>query len=292
MRRFLPKFMQTPAGAMTAFVVLVVLAVSCAQFFGDRTEKASIERVAGPAGALRVDDGGTGGVPIVFVHSFAGSKSHWAGQLAEFRKTRRAVALDLRGHGQSERPAGGDYAIESLATDIAAVADGLDLHRFVLVGHSLGGAASIAYAAAHPERVAALVLVGAPTRMPPAQARQIIGALQADYDKVMLEFVNELLAGAQPPVDKQLRGEMTSVPRDAGLSLIRAIFEFDPVPALDAYRGPKFAIVTPHDDTPNDLHRIVPGLPYKLIGGTSHWPHMDNPAEFNRILHEFLASAG
>ena len=172
----------------------------------------------------------------------------------------------------------------------AMVADSLGLKRFVLVGHSLGAAASIAYAGLHPKRVAGLVLVGAPGKTPPAQAQQIMGALQADYEKVTLEYWDKLLAGARPQVDRQLRGEMTSVPRDAGLSLIRASFDFDPVPALNAYRGPKLALVTPHGDAPGDLHKLVVDLPYKLIIGTSHWPHMDKPAEFNRMLNDFLAS--
>jgi pimeloyl-ACP methyl ester carboxylesterase len=292
MRRFVLKFLRSPAGAMTAFIIAVLLTASCAQLIGeDIARKSAVERVAGPAGALRVDDSGTGGVPVLFVHSFAGSKSHWAAQLAELRKTRRAVALDLRGHGQSERPAGGDYAVRSLAKDIAAVADGLGLERFVLVGHSLGGAASIAYAGEHPNRVAGLVLVGAPGKTPPAQARQIMSALQADYEKVILEYCNKLLAGAQPQVDRQLRSEMAGVSRDAGLSLIRASVEFDALPALAAYRGPKLAIVMPHGESPGDLHKLVADLPYRLIIGTSHWPHMDEPAEFNRMLGEFLASA-
>ena len=282
--------MRTSTGAMTAFIVAVILMASCAQLIGQGGfDKTSIERIAGPVGALRVDDGGTGGLPVVFVHSFAGSKAHWTAQLAELRKTRRAVALDLRAHGQSERPAGGDYAIESLANDIAAVADGLGLKRFVLVGHSLGGAASIAYAGAHPQRVAGLVLVAAPGKTPRAQAQQVIGALQKDYDKVMLAYWDKLLAGAQPQVDKQLRAEMGSLPRDASLALIRAAFEYDPLPALRAYRGPKLAIVTPHGDTPNDLQQLVDDLPHRLVTGTSHWPHLDLPVEFNRMLGEFLA---
>ena len=77
------------------------------------------------------------------------------------------VAVDLRGHGRSEAPAAGDYAVESLAADIAAVVDALGLGRFVLVGHSMGGAAALAYADAHPERVAGLVLVGTPGKSSP-----------------------------------------------------------------------------------------------------------------------------
>jgi pimeloyl-ACP methyl ester carboxylesterase len=55
-------------------------------------------RVEGPAGALAVDDGGEGGLPVVLVHSLAGNAGHWEAQLAHLRRTRRALALDLRGH--------------------------------------------------------------------------------------------------------------------------------------------------------------------------------------------------
>jgi len=248
------------------------------------------KHIVGPAGTLHVDDGGTSGVPVVFVHSFAGSTAHWSAQLDRLRKSRRALALDLRGHGQSSRPLRDDYAVESFAKDIAVVADSFGLKRFVLVGHSLGGAAAIAYAGTHPERVAGLLLAGAPGKVPEDQARQIMAALESDYEKVTEDYWYTLLEGAQPWVKKQVRSEMRSVPRESALSIIRGIFEFDPLPALNAYRGPKMAFVTPYSDTANDLHQLVPDLPYKLITGTSHWPHMDKPEEFNRMMDDFLAT--
>ena len=116
-------------------------------------------QVTGPAGALEVDDGGRGGLPVVLVHSLAGNSTHWTAQLEHLRRDRRAVALDLRGHGRSEPPKDGDYTIAAMAGDIAAVVDTLGLDRFVLVGHSMGGGVALAYAGAHPDRVAGLVLV-------------------------------------------------------------------------------------------------------------------------------------
>ena len=110
------------------------------------------EQIQGPAGALYVDDGGSAGssgrLPVLFVHSFAGSTAHWLRQLAHLRLTRRAVALDLRGHGQSEAPADGDFSISSLADDVFSVADALGMERFVRVGHSLGGTVASACASA------------------------------------------------------------------------------------------------------------------------------------------------
>jgi pimeloyl-ACP methyl ester carboxylesterase len=245
-------------------------------------------QIPGPAGLLHIDDGGAGGVPVVFVHSFAGSTAHWVAQLAHLRKTRRAVALDLRSHGQSASPLRDDYGVESLAADIAAVADGLKLKRFMLVGHSMGGAASLAYAGAHPERVAGLVLVGTPGKIPAEQAQQVMSSLKSDYENVMAAYWNKLLTDAQPHVLAQIQSERERLPRAISLSLIQAIFDYDPVPALRRYRGPKLAVITPDQDNPYDLHRLVADLPHKVVTGTSHWLQMDKPEEFNRILDAFL----
>ena len=282
-------------------VAAVVLALAGAGAFagcapkpaGEEAQKEEQEAagtVYGTAGKIHVDDGGAGGVPVVFVHSFAGNSGHWASALAHLRVSRRALALDLRGHGQSAAPAPapGAYAVDSLASDIGAVADQLGLGRFVLVGHSMGGAASVAYAGAHPERVAGLVLVGTPGRSVPALAQQVMVRMEADYDSTSRGYWDRLLAGATPETEARIRGEMASVPQEAGLEIIRAIFAYDPMPALRAYPGPVLLIDTPHGDSPNSIHRLAPALPQVVISGTSHWPQLDRPAEFDALLDRFL----
>src|SRR4051812_43541567 len=110
--------------------------------------------VNGPAARLHVREISGAGEPVLFVHCFAGDVSFWNEQLtAVAARGRRAVALDLRGHGQSGEPPDGDYAIASMASDIAAVADALGLRRFVLVAHSMGAAVAGHYAGDHPDRV-------------------------------------------------------------------------------------------------------------------------------------------
>lgn len=265
--------------------VSLALAAGCAGS-GGRTEGGPL---TGPAGRLYVDDGGKGGLPVVFVHSFAGSSRHWSPQVAYLRPTRRAVALDLRGHGQSAAPASADYAVSSLARDIEAVVDGLGLDRFVLVGHSMGGAAVTAYADAHPDRVAGLVLVGTPGKSSPEMSSKVLAAMRADYEKVSEGYWKRLLTGARPSVEKQIRSEMKRLPREAGLAIIEAIFAYDPVPTLRAYGGPKLLVDTPHGGGPGALHSQAPDVPREVVTGTSHWPHLDKPREFHRILDEFLA---
>lgn len=247
-------------------------------------------KLKGPAGMMHVDDGGNGGMPVLFVHSFAGDLRHWSSQLQHLRKTRRAIAFDLRGHGQSDPSTRDDYSIESLAEDIRAVVEGLNVPRFVLVGHSLGGAASLAYAGKEPGRAAGLVLVAAPGKLPEEQAGKTIASLEADYEKTMEGYWTQLVANAQPNVSATLMEGRQQMPRDRSLKLIKATFEYDPLPALRRYSGPRLFVTRPDDDQPFALHNLDVGSQRKVISGTSHWLQMDKPDEFNRILDEFIAS--
>ena len=245
--------------------------------------------IAGPAGNLHVSDGGAGtGHAVVFVHSFAGSSKHWTAQLEFLRRTRRALAIDLRGHGGSAPPRDGDYAVPSLAQDVAAVIDALSLQDVILVGHSMGGCASIAYAGAHPDHVAGLMLVGMPGKTPHAQSKKIMEAMNADYDRVAEGYWNELLEGAEPEVRARVRADMKKIPTDAAQRMIEAVFAFDPLKAMKHYPGPCLVVNTPHADTPDALHKQMPDLPFEMIEGTSHWMQMDKPGEFNEILADFI----
>jgi pimeloyl-ACP methyl ester carboxylesterase len=282
--------------AVAAVVVGILLAgagtlAGCAKSPSEEAQKQPQEAagaVYGTAGKIHVDDGGAGGVPVVFVHAFSGNSGHWAGTLAHLRATRRALAFDVRGHGQSAAPSPGGYAVDSLAADIGAVADQLGLPPFVLVGHSLGGTAAAAYAGAHPERVAGLVLVSSPGPTPPEFAQKIVAQMEADYDSTMQGFWEDLLANAQPSTRARIESEKSSLSRETSLELIRAIFGNDPMPALRAYPGPVLIVDTAADGGPTSIHALAPAVPHRVIAGTSHWPQLDKPAEFEALLDEFL----
>jgi pimeloyl-ACP methyl ester carboxylesterase len=240
-------------------------------------------------GRLSVDDDGSGdGLPVVLAHSFAGSSRQWAPQVSHLRRSRRVVAIDLHGHGKSTATPEAAYDIDSFAADIAATADELSLDRFVLVGHSLGGAAAIAYAAAHPQRVAGLVLVATPGRLPDEQVAQVEGALAADYEGTMTGIWKRLLANASPATRQTVEDEQDSLPKETASTIIRSTFGFDPVPPLEAYPGPKLTISTPNEGPVTELHELVPGIEHRTIEGTSHWIQLDEPEAFDAILDGFL----
>ncbi|MEO5617086.1 MAG: alpha/beta hydrolase, partial [Candidatus Eisenbacteria bacterium] len=203
---------------------------------------------------------------------------------------RRALAIDLRGHGKSAAPGDNDYAVGSFVKDLEAVVDKLALKRFVLVGHSLGGAVAVTYAAKHRGRVAGLVLVGAPGRIPAEQSKQIMGSIEADYAPTMKGYWEKLVEGAQPHVRTQILGEMNRVPKDDSIAIMKALFADDLPASLDRYPGPKLIVYTTRGNTPNDLQNVRPNVPRALLEGTSHWPHLDRPREFNAMLYEFLAT--
>lgn len=238
------------------------------------------------------DDGGSGGLPVVFVHSLAGNTQQWAAQLDHVRETRRGVALDLRGHGRSSSPSNDDYAIDSLAQDVHTVVEQLDLKSFVLVGHSLGGSVAAAYAGTYPDHVAGLLLVdptGDSTQIPVEQVQSFIGALESEaYAQTIEGYWQRILTGSTAATEASVMETLRQTPKAAVVGALKAPYSYNPIPALERYHGPKLSVITPLNETPFSLHNLVPNLPHVLITGTGHWLHMDKPDQFNRILDDFL----
>ena len=107
---------------------------------------------------LAYEDRGAGKPAFVFVHGWTCDRSFFAPQAAHFARRHRVVAVDLRGHGESDKPQG-EYPIRAYADDIAYVIEHLGLGKAVAVGHSMGGLTVLQLAAAHADCVAAIVMV-------------------------------------------------------------------------------------------------------------------------------------
>jgi aminoacrylate hydrolase len=107
------------------------------------------------------------GPAVVLVHGLGGSTALWAKVLPGLSVGHRVVTYDLRGSGRSARP-DGPYSLDDLVADLDGVIDALGLAPAAVVGHSMSGAIVLAYAARHPEKVRAVVGVGAVTELPDA----------------------------------------------------------------------------------------------------------------------------
>ncbi|WP_437538814.1 alpha/beta fold hydrolase [Sorangium sp. So ce726] len=272
--------------------------------------------VAGPAGALHiVDHPATGAptaagagpsreaLPVVLVHGMVGHAGFWEAPLAHVAGRRRAVAIDLRGHGASEPPPDADYTPAACAVDVLAVLDALDLPRVALVGHSYGTLVALAAAAAHPQRVARLVLADPPrdfTQLPAeVQAQQFppyLAALAADgWRDVARAMFSEALGGSTPATQEVVLARLAATPHDRLLGMTRSLLQFESVGALDRYLAAPgaraHAIIAPSNAWPQSLHALRPALTAVVLPETSHWLMLDAPAAFAAELEAWLDAA-
>ncbi|MGM0873870.1 MAG: alpha/beta fold hydrolase [Bacillota bacterium] len=95
---------------------------------------------------------------VVLIHGFCGNHNYWKYIVPHLRKKNRVLTIDLRGHGDSSTPKN-DYEIADMAEDIAILLNSLQIDRTTLIGHSLGGYISLAFAEKYPEKLSGLSLV-------------------------------------------------------------------------------------------------------------------------------------
>lgn len=275
---------------MRARIAVAVTAAATAVACGSGDTR----RVDGPAGMLAVNDGGgpPGRLPVVFVHSLAGNTAQWRAQLEHLRPERRAVALDLRGHGRSAAPADELYTLDAMADDVAAVVDALGIDRFVLVGHSMGGDVAMTYAARHPDRVAGLLLAdanGDPSQIPASAWDVLLAHLASDaYGQTIGGHWSHINQQSRPDVRERVFRDLRATPKAAVVGAFRSMRRFDPRAALEAYGGPVAGVVSDLNNTPASLHNVIPELDTAQIHDTGHWVQMDKPEEFNRLLDAFV----
>jgi pimeloyl-ACP methyl ester carboxylesterase len=149
---------------------------------------------------LAYDDRGAGDPIIVFVHGWTCDQSFFAPQAEHFAKRHRVVSVDLRGHGDSDKPHG-PYPIGAYADDIAYLIVQLGLGKVVAVGHSMGGLAVAQLAASHPNCVAAIAMVEPGPFAPPPDLR------------TGMQAIADAIEGGQPGTETGVHQKL-SVPPD------------------------------------------------------------------------------
>src|SRR5690606_14663713 len=97
---------------------------------------------------------------MVFVHGWCCNHTYFASQFQRFSEDFRVIAVDLRGHGRSDKPEE-TYTIQGFADDVAWMCESLGVASAILVGHSMGGLITLILAASHPSLVRGAVFVDA-----------------------------------------------------------------------------------------------------------------------------------
>ena len=244
------------------------------------------------------------GSPFVIAHGLFGSGRNWTGFAKAAAADWRSITVDLRNHGDSPWDPTMDYKAmgDDLLELIAAEADG----PAVLLGHSMGGKASMAAALTQPDLIAALIVVDIAPVVYGHSHANYIGLLQSlDLDTITRRGEADVILAQDIP-DPGLRQFLLQnldfkdgVPRwkpnlaaiDANMKALMA-FPFDA--SESCYDGPALfiagsesAYVTP--DSHDDIRAFFPEAQIEVIEGAGHWVHAEKPEEFGTLVKNFLA---
>ena len=232
--------------------------------------------------------------PIVFIHGAGGSHQVWLQQLVVLGRRRRAIAVDLPGHGDSN--GSGADRIEAYCDIVRGFITALGLDRIVMVGHSMGGAITQSIALAYPGLLAAIVLAGTGVRL--RVQPQILAALRGDARRAV-EMIAKLVyvSGTPAEVLKQDADAMlrTSIPVIEGDLL--ACDAFDLMEQAKAVSLPALVICGTDDlVTPPKyaeyLHRQINGSQLQLVPAAGHMVMLEQPGEVSRGIEAFLERLG
>ncbi len=135
-----------------------------------------------------LDWGGTSGVPAIAFHGFALNCHSWDEVAPSLRSRLQIHAFDQRGHGLSDwAPKLEDYTRDHMVVDIAGIVEALQLHRPVVIGHSMGGLNSMTFASRNPDKLRALVLVDVGPEVSVDGAKQVAYFVAGPYELDSLE---------------------------------------------------------------------------------------------------------
>ncbi len=249
---------------------------------------------------LHAIESGTG-PPVALLHGLFGAGRNLGRAQRRLAARFRAIALDLRNHGESPHAQGMSYA--EMAGDVLETLAGMDALPAALIGHSMGGKAAMRAALARPEAVTRLLVADiAPVPYPPgfgayASAMAALplapGLTRAGAGAVLAQAVPDagvrgfLLQNLRPGAAPAWQIGLAEIA--AGLSDIEG---WDAPPGA-AYPGPTLFVAGARSDYIQPAHRpairgLFPAARFVTLRDAGHWLHTDNPAGFIAVAEAFL----
>ena len=242
------------------------------------------------------DEAGSGdATPIVFLHGVGSDKSVWRPQLEHFGKSRRALAFDYPGYGDSD-PAIRGTTRDDYATIVLAAMDELGVHRAHVCGLSLGGVVAIAMNHIATERCASLILADTFAVHPEGRAIYERSLTGSENLPAMAEArVDILLAQpAAPRVRREVVETMSRISPAAYCIGAEAVWLADQRDRAGAIRVPTLVLVGDQDlvtpvDLSNELVDLIPDARMRVIEEAGHLSNFERPDDFNRVVEAFLS---
>lgn len=250
--------------------------------------------------------------PLVLLHGLTSHARSWDALGRELSASRRVIALDQRGHGDSDRAPDGDYRVATMAGDVVGIVDALGLGRFELLGLSMGGRVGIAYAGSHVARVERLCIVDIGPEIDVTGMERIRRMMAASPERIgSEEEAVELARRANPRAPEaglreRVRHALRPLP-DGGFEwkydkalrdMMRQGGRRDTIDLWEPLRritAPTLLVRGAESDvlSPDVAKRMVDALPdgrLVEISGAGHPVPMDQPEAFARAVRAFLGA--
>jgi pimeloyl-ACP methyl ester carboxylesterase len=244
------------------------------------------------------------GPPLLLLHGIGSRGVSWWPVLDRLAMHARPIALDLRGHGASDKPATG-YLLPDYAADLAALVDALGLDRPIVLGHSLGALVALEWAKTNHRRAAALILEDPSLRPQPAVLRAFDGWLAlnampveqaaAYYRSEHPDWTDEDCRRRAESITAAARGVFAELRTDTEVQLEANDDRIGSLPRIDT---PTLLI---HGDldagsmtVPADVARFaaaVPGIRVVRVPGAPHNIHQERPEAFLDAVIPFLTGS-
>jgi len=249
-----------------------------------------------------VERGMPQGLPIVFIHGFPFNHSMWEPQMLALPNEYRAIAFDVRGHGDSD-VADGIYSVEFFVDDLIGLLDHLVLNQVVVCGLSMGGYIALRAIERHPERFKGLILCDTRSEADSNEAKvKRSASIKAVKTNGVKAFADTFVKAVFAPQTFQLNPAAIAAARamieansPLGIcgTLLALAARTDTTASLSAIRVPTLILVGEHDTlTPvsasQAMQEHIPGSELIVIPNAGHMSNMENPEAFNSALLRFL----
>jgi pimeloyl-ACP methyl ester carboxylesterase len=237
---------------------------------------------------------GKGREALVLIHGWTCNLDNWRDQVPDFAKRNRVIALDLPGHGQSDKPQI-PYTMDLFARAIDAVMRDVKVDRAVLVGHSMGTPVARQFYRKYPEKTLAIVIVDGGLRpFGDKQMRENFLAMfrGPDYKENAVKMF-AAMAGPQLPAEPQerIRTSFLNTPQYVLVSAMEGM-NIDSLYVPDKINVPVLAILAKSPfwaaDTEQFLRSLAPKIEFQMWEGVGHFLMMEKPKQFNEAVISFL----
>jgi pimeloyl-ACP methyl ester carboxylesterase len=232
------------------------------------------------------------GPPLLLSHGYGATCRMWDGQIAAFAERWRVIVWDMRGHGQSgDPPDPALYSQERTVGDMTAVLDACAAERAIIGGLSLGGVMSLAFYAAHPERVRALLLCDTGPGFRNPEARRQWNVRAKARAKELEEKGLDALRGSGETRLGRHRSSRGLAGAARGMLTQHDSRLIDILPQI---RVPTLVLVGSDDKNflgaADYMAGKIPGAQKFVIPDAGHASNLDQPAAFNTAVATFLGS--